>query len=94
MQDARGVLLTPELAQEELAEMIGSSRPMVSRLIAEMMDQRIIARQGKHFILLNKPAARGVAEPGMKATKSFAKSARGCSPIAAAAPLPLLASVR
>ena len=30
--DSRGTLLLPELAQEELAEMIGSSRPMVSKL--------------------------------------------------------------
>jgi CRP-like cAMP-binding protein len=53
VKDSRGVLLTPELSQEALAEMIASSRPMVSRLIAEMVDQRVIARQGKHYILLD-----------------------------------------
>jgi hypothetical protein len=38
--------------------MIASSRPMVSRLMAEMMRQRIIARQGKHYILLSTSTAR------------------------------------
>ena len=32
--------------------MIGSSRPMVSRLIAEMVQNRVLAREGKHYILL------------------------------------------
>jgi CRP-like cAMP-binding protein len=94
VRDARGSLLTVELSHDDLAEMIASSRPMVSRLIAEMMDQRVIARQGKHYILLNKSAAGGFAEPRLKATKSFANAARGCSPIAAAVPRPLLASLR
>jgi len=59
VRDARGMLLTVELSHDDLAEMIASSRPMVSRLIAEMLDQGIIARQGKHYILLNNPAASG-----------------------------------
>jgi CRP/FNR family transcriptional regulator, cyclic AMP receptor protein len=50
--DARGVLLTPELAQEELAEMIGSSRPMVSKLVSEMAERSMIACQGRRYILL------------------------------------------
>ncbi len=52
VQDARGVLLTPELAQEELAEMIGSSRPMVSKLLSEMAQRSMIACQGRRYILL------------------------------------------
>ena len=77
--------------------MIASSRPMVSRLIAEMMDQQVLARQGKHYILLNKSAARRIAEPRVKATKAFTNGGKGCSPNAAATPstpLPLLASLR
>lgn len=57
IKDSRGILLTPELSHEALAEMIASSRPMVSRLIAEMVAQGIIARQGKHYILLNTTTA-------------------------------------
>ncbi len=51
VSEARGVLLTPELAQEELAEMIGSSRPMVSKLLTEMTERGVIARQGRRYIL-------------------------------------------
>src|SRR5208337_3164705 len=32
----------PELAQEELAEMIGSSRPMVSKLLTEMTERGLL----------------------------------------------------
>ncbi len=52
VNDARGILLTPELAQEELAEMIGSSRPMVSKLLTEMTRRGMLARQGRRHILL------------------------------------------
>jgi CRP/FNR family cyclic AMP-dependent transcriptional regulator len=51
VRDKRGILLTPELSHADLADMIGSSRPMVSRLIAEMNEDGLLARQGKHFIL-------------------------------------------
>jgi CRP-like cAMP-binding protein len=34
--ESRGTILTLELSHDSLAEMIGSSRPMVSRLIGEM----------------------------------------------------------
>jgi CRP-like cAMP-binding protein len=54
VSDMRGVLLIPELCHEELAEMIGSSRPMVSRLIRLMMDNGFIARCGKQYLLLEK----------------------------------------
>jgi CRP/FNR family transcriptional regulator, cyclic AMP receptor protein len=50
--DTRGILLMPELAHADLADMIGSSRPMVSRLIAEMTEEGLLLRQGKQFILL------------------------------------------
>lgn len=52
--DMRGILLIPELCHEDLAEMIGSSRPMVSRLIRLMMDNQLIARCGKQYLLLEK----------------------------------------
>jgi len=52
VQDSRGILLTLELSHDELAEMIASSRPMVSRLIAEFIEHGELARQGKHYILV------------------------------------------
>jgi CRP/FNR family cyclic AMP-dependent transcriptional regulator len=52
--ESRGILLTLELSHGELAEMIASSRPMVTRLLAEFVNQGFLARQGKQYILLNK----------------------------------------
>jgi CRP/FNR family transcriptional regulator, cyclic AMP receptor protein len=54
VKDARGILLIPDLAHEDLAEMIGCSRPMVSRLIAEMVEAELLNRSGKQYLLLNK----------------------------------------
>lgn len=52
VRDARGTLLTLELGHDDWAEMIGSSRPMVSRLLAEMVENRVLCREGKRYILL------------------------------------------
>lgn len=64
VKDARGTLLTLELGHDDWAEMIGSSRPMVSRLLAEMVENNLLSREGKHYILLghhelDKPNIRG-----------------------------------
>jgi len=71
--DSRGTLLLPELAQEELAEMIGSSRPMVSKLLTEMTERGLLIREGRRHILLaaqkpssaNANAAPAPREPGL-----------------------------
>ena len=62
--DSRGTLLLPELAQEELAEMIGSSRPMVSKLLTEMTEHGMLIREGRRHILIaaQKPAEAASAE--------------------------------
>jgi CRP/FNR family cyclic AMP-dependent transcriptional regulator len=52
--DSRGTMLTLELAQQELAETIGSSRPMVSKLLTEMTERGTLARQGRRYILVRK----------------------------------------
>jgi len=51
--DDEGIALTFEPAHGELAEMIGCSRPMVSRLMADLIRQGEIARRGRLYILLN-----------------------------------------
>lgn len=56
--DRRGTLLVPELSHEDLAEMIGSSRPMVSKLIADMSNEGLLARGEKRRFIL-KPRAQG-----------------------------------
>lgn len=73
VEDARGTLVIPELMHAQLAAMIGSSRPMVTRLINEMIDERIIERRGKQYVLLKAPALEGedhstgkVAQPPLR----------------------------
>ena len=62
-KETRGILLIPELAHSDLADMIGSSRPMVSRLIAEMTKEGLLLRQGKQFILLERLAEEKADSP-------------------------------
>ena len=56
VKDSRGTLLIPELGHADFAEMIGSSRPMVSRLIAEMIANRRLSYDGKHYIVVDHSA--------------------------------------
>ena len=52
VHDNRGTLIIPELSQADLAEMIASSRPLVSRLLNEMEERGLVQRRGKQYILL------------------------------------------
>jgi CRP-like cAMP-binding protein len=52
VRDARGILLTIELGHNEWAELIASSRSLVSKLISEMVDEGILEHEGKHYTLL------------------------------------------
>jgi CRP/FNR family cyclic AMP-dependent transcriptional regulator len=54
VRDSEGIILIPEIGHEDLSEMIGCSRPMVSRLIAEMVESGLLARRGKQYVLLKK----------------------------------------
>ena len=51
-RDSEGIILIPEIGQEDLAEMIGCSRPLVSRLIAEMVESGLLTRRGRQYVLL------------------------------------------
>ena len=72
IKDARGITLIPELAHKDLAEMIGCSRPMVSRLLAEMAENKLLMRNGKQYLLLNK--WRRDAKPGLAPVKICIKT--------------------
>ncbi len=67
VQEARGILLTIELSQDDLAEMIASSRPMVSRLLAEFVEQEEMVRQGRRYILI---------DPGAKKARSASQQVK------------------
>ena len=74
VHDSRGILLTPELAHADFADMIGSSRPMVTRLMANMTKQGLLLRQGKRFILCqpwaNEAPSRGEKEKDVTQSRS------------------------
>ena len=72
--DSRGTLLLPELAQEELAEMIGSSRPMVSKLLTEMTDRGLLIREGRRHILI------AAQKQGAAAASAPAHASPACIP--------------
>jgi CRP/FNR family cyclic AMP-dependent transcriptional regulator len=56
VKDSRGTLLIPELGHTDFAEMIGSSRPMVGRLIAEMVASKRLLYDGRHYIVIDHSA--------------------------------------
>ena len=51
VREKRGILLLPELSHMDFAEMIQSSRPMVSRLIAQMINDGVLGRRGRQYIV-------------------------------------------
>jgi CRP/FNR family cyclic AMP-dependent transcriptional regulator len=56
VEDERGFLLNLNLSHMDLAEMIGSSRPMVTVLIGEMIADRSLYRLGYHQYLVPRAA--------------------------------------
>jgi CRP-like cAMP-binding protein len=56
VRESRGTLLIPEFGHNDFAEMMGCSRPMVSRLIAEMISAGRLAQHGKHYIIIGDSA--------------------------------------
>jgi hypothetical protein len=64
LDDQRGSLIVPELRQEDLAEMIGSSRPMISKMIADMTREgRLTRSEQHHFILRNNVRPSRATDP-------------------------------
>jgi CRP/FNR family transcriptional regulator, cyclic AMP receptor protein len=80
VKDSQGTLLIPTLGHEDLAEMIGCSRPMVSRLMAEMTDSGLIARRGKQYVLLNKWDSRCLHSLDRSAAKPVLPQPNRASP--------------
>ncbi|HVN64331.1 MAG TPA: Crp/Fnr family transcriptional regulator [Candidatus Binataceae bacterium] len=62
--DRDGILLTYEPSHRDLAQMVGSSRPMVSRLMAKLVAERKIERRGPRYILLAPGSIAAAAQDG------------------------------
>ena len=92
VNDKRGTLLVPELSHEDLAEMIGSSRPMVSKLIADMSRERLLIRgEKRHLILCPRPeksvaVPRDNLETRLTSTNGSKQIFGGLPPLSAAVP--------
>ena len=74
--DDDGIALTFEPAHGDLAEMIGCSRPMVSRLMTYLIKQGEIARRGRLYILLS---GGTIAATIARNTRRGDGAAAGCS---------------
>src|SRR5260221_8873712 len=61
VEDKRGTLLPMKLSHGDLAEMINGSRPMVTKLISEMIEEHSLDRDGKRYIVLNPMLKNGSA---------------------------------
>lgn len=49
--EARGILLVPEFTHSDFAEMIASSRPMVSKLMSELIEEGVFIQEGRQYIV-------------------------------------------
>jgi CRP/FNR family cyclic AMP-dependent transcriptional regulator len=58
VKESRGTLLIPEFGHSDFAEMIGCSRPMVSRLLGEMISTGSLAQDGRHYIIIDDSALK------------------------------------
>jgi CRP-like cAMP-binding protein len=62
--DSDGVLLTFEPTTSDLAEMIGSSRPVVGRVMADLIEDGEIGRRDRKYILLHGGAIEAMVSEG------------------------------
>ena len=79
--DSDGVLLTFEPTHSDLAEMIGSSRPVVGRVLTELIEDGEIGRRDRKYILL-----RGGAIEAAVSDTHVANSTADVAPITQPAP--------
>lgn len=79
VKDSEGIVLIPEIGHEGLAEMIGCSRPMVTRLIGEMVKSGLLARRGKQYVLLKKWDFNNNSRDSQKSIRRVEAVSRGKS---------------
>jgi CRP/FNR family transcriptional regulator len=87
VEDERGILLTLELSHEDLAEMIGCSRPMVGKLMSDLTAEGLLEHGENRHLILRKNGLPLTAPPEARtpsvmrnAGSQGAASARAYSP--------------
>ena len=68
--DKDGVLITFEPTHSDLAEMIGSSRPVIGRVMTELMEDGVIARRDRKYLLLHGGAIEARLSENPRTTNS------------------------
>jgi CRP-like cAMP-binding protein len=76
VKDRRGMLLPMKLSHGDLAEMINCSRPMATKLINEMVDERLLDRDGKLYIVRN-TVHKNVANAATSGHRNGQKNGKG-----------------
>lgn len=62
--DARGKLITLRLSHEDFAELIGASRPMVSKHLKELAEAGVFVKENGRYIVLREEALGEIATSG------------------------------
>jgi CRP/FNR family cyclic AMP-dependent transcriptional regulator len=70
--DARGKLIALRLSHEDFAELIGASRPMVSKHLKELADEGIFVKENGRYIVVRDEALAELAASGKPAAAACA----------------------
>jgi hypothetical protein len=80
VEDSRRTVIISELRHEKFAEMIGSSRPFITRLNCDTVKQAVLARRGKQYILYHPPQNEtNAVEERVDAANTVRRVAARCS---------------
>lgn len=81
--DARGKLITLRLSHEDFAELIGASRPMVSKHLKELAQCGIFVKESGRYVILREDALARIAsgKPPTIASKDDQPVRRGIRPM-------------
>ncbi len=60
--DADGIALQVSLTQDELAAMVGATRPRVNRLLGSFEDRGLLTRRSRRLVILNADALQRLVE--------------------------------
>jgi CRP/FNR family cyclic AMP-dependent transcriptional regulator len=77
ISDARGRLITLRLSHEDLAALVGASRPMVSKHLKELTGDGVLTKQqGRYLVLQPQPDRAADGDNGRAAERSVSRLAR------------------
>jgi CRP-like cAMP-binding protein len=75
VEDAHGRLITSSFSHDDFASMIGSSRPMATRLVCEMVAQGRLLRRDRRYVLCDGPKTNSRCSIARKRTIDESKRA-------------------